>query len=290
MFYIIGSILCNSALFIILKMFQKYNISTIQGIVFNYFTAAIIGLIVHPVIPSEAVNNSNFWMASIPLGFLFISVFYMISLTAQKVGISAASVSNKMSLVIPVIASIIIYSESSGWMKIVGILLALVSVVLTVHKKEKNENKEASSSRIILPLIVFIGTGVIDALINIAQKSVLKTEDETSFFISTTFIISGFLGLLYVFVLQKDKTEKIQWRNIIAGIVLGIPNYFSIFLIMLVIGEGKIESSVIYPIVNIGVVLSSTLLALLFFKEKLSWINYLGIVVSVIAIVCITYK
>ncbi len=271
-------------------MFQKYNISTIQGIVFNYFTAAIIGLIVHPVIPSEAVNNSNFWMASIPLGFLFISVFYMISLTAQKVGISAASVSNKMSLVIPVIASIIIYSESSGWMKIVGILLALVSVVLTVHKKEKNENKEASSSRIILPLIVFIGTGVIDALINIAQKSVLKTEDETSFFISTTFIISGFLGLLYVFVLQKDKTEKIQWRNIIAGIVLGIPNYFSIFLIMLVIGEGKIESSVIYPIVNIGVVLSSTLLALLFFKEKLSWINYLGIVVSVIAIVCITYK
>jgi multidrug transporter EmrE-like cation transporter len=57
---------------------------------------------------------------------------------------------------------------------------------------------------------------------------------------------------------------------------------------MLAINESGFESSVIYPIVNMGVVLISSLCGILFFKEKLSKINYAGIALSILAIAMIT--
>ena len=74
-----------------------------------------------------------------------------------------------------------------------------------------------------------------------------------------------------------------------AGLVLGLPNYFSIYLIMRAISDNVLQSSVLYPVVNVGVVLGSTLCAFFFFSEKLSLTNWLGIALSIAAIALITF-
>jgi uncharacterized membrane protein len=50
------------------------------------------------------------------------------------------------------------------------------------------------------------------------------------------------------------------------------------------------SSSVIFPVNNMGIVLLSALLAWIVFKEKLSPVNWTGIVLSVVAIIMIAIE
>lgn len=135
MIYLLLSILASTAIFIVFKLFSRYKINTFHAIVANYVTACICGLISYESsINAFEIYNSKWFLGAILLGFLFISVFNLMALTAQRNGLSAASVASKMSVVIPVIFGIYIYNESIGFQKVLGIVLALIAVYLTAIK------------------------------------------------------------------------------------------------------------------------------------------------------------
>jgi multidrug transporter EmrE-like cation transporter len=50
------------------------------------------------------------------------------------------------------------------------------------------------------------------------------------------------------------------------------------------------DNVVLFPVYNIGVVCLTALIGWLLFKEKLTWKNYLGLAISIIAVVLITVK
>jgi uncharacterized membrane protein len=68
------------------------------------------------------------------------------------------------------------------------------------------------------------------------------------------------------------------------GILLGIVNYFGVLFFIKALGTNIFDSSIIFGINNIGIVILSVLLGLLLFKEKLSSINLIGVFISIIAI------
>jgi uncharacterized membrane protein len=76
---------------------------------------------------------------------------------------------------------------------------------------------------------------------------------------------------------------------VIAGICIGIPNYFSIWCLVHFLQDSPWETSASLPVNNMGIVLFSTLVAALLFKEKLSNINWTGIALSAIAIYLIAF-
>ena len=59
------------------------------------------------------------------------------AMTAQKNGVSVASVAGKMSVVVPVLFGVFLYNESVTFLKIIGILIALIAVYLASVKEEK---------------------------------------------------------------------------------------------------------------------------------------------------------
>ncbi len=113
MIYLLLSIVFNAVLFVIVKLFAKYNIDALQALVVNYLTAFTFGLffLEKPLSNSEIVNQ-NWFIGSILLGFVFISTFYVTTLTSQINGLSVASVASKMSVIIPVVLGVLIYDES----------------------------------------------------------------------------------------------------------------------------------------------------------------------------------
>jgi drug/metabolite transporter (DMT)-like permease len=290
MIYLVIGIICNVLLFVILKGFGRFRVPALQGIVVNYFVAGGTAFLFmqEPVLLREFYQAPWFWL-SILLGALFISIFFLISLTSKNIGISVASVANKMSMVIPVIAAFILYDDSAGTMKIAGLVLALLAVYFTVkpNKEELQKNGSSGAWLIILPLIVFIGSGIIDGLVNYATLTHLPSASKISKFIGFTFFVSGTIGAIILCGGLLLKKMKFGMRSLAGGIVLGVPNYFSIYFVMLAIQETGLESSVIYPIVNMGVVLGSALAGVLLFREKLSKWNYAGIALSVLAIAMI---
>ncbi len=282
MLYLIIGIACNILLLLILRSFHRFNVASFPAIVVNYFVAGSFSLLftTPKTIYFEA---THLWMPALFLGSLFVSIFYLISQTTVKLGVSVASVANKMSVIIPVILAFIIYKDSPDLFKILGIIIALLSVFL-VSASHKKEQTGYDKKNFILPLAVFLGSGIIDALVNYAQKVLVHSEAETACFSGLSFYSAGLIGVVAFVLFYKEKSTIDIKKTIIAGIILGTPNFFSIYFIMKAIDANFMQSSVLYPILNISVVLGSTLCAYLFFAEKLSVKNMIGIGLSVLAI------
>ncbi len=98
----------------------------------------------------------------------------------------------------------------------------------------------------------------------------------------------GAINLVIHFITGKQKFEP---KALLAGILIGIPNYFSIWCLVKVLKTPPygLQSSAIIPLNNIGILLFSTVVAFILFRERLSKTNWLGVVLSVIAITLIAY-
>ena len=107
MIYIIGSIILSSYLTLSFKVLQRLHINAFQAIVFNYIACVCTGAVFNGSFPvnNEAVHSSWFKWALL-MGVMFISIFNVIGITTQKLGVAIASVANKLSLVIPFLFSI----------------------------------------------------------------------------------------------------------------------------------------------------------------------------------------
>jgi uncharacterized membrane protein len=89
-------------------------------------------------------------------------------------------------------------------------------------------------------------------------------------------------------VIDKSK-RSLKAPSIIGGIILGIVNYGSIYFLIKTLDAANLQSSVIFPINNMGVVILTTFLSLLIFRESFSVKNKIGVAISIIAIAMISF-
>jgi len=282
--YLLLSILTSTALVVILKYFSTFNINTFQAIVFNYFVCAGLGILISDTTPlfSTQIVHQPWFYAALILGCCFIGLFNLMGWTAQQFGLTAVSVSTKLSLIIPVTLAFVLYREDLTILKVAGILIALPAVYLATQKEEKGQiNKSVKAW--LLPLILFIGSGCNDTLINFTQKNYLTPELMSSFVI-LIFGVAGSIGLLLLGYKILFKKEKIAFQNIIGGIVLGVPNYFSMYFLVKALAVKDWDSSAVFTINNVGILLISAFAGFLLFKEKFSVKNTIGIGLACVAI------
>jgi drug/metabolite transporter (DMT)-like permease len=170
MIYLLGSIVLTSYLTLSFKYCEQHGVSIFQAIVFNYITCVITGSIVNGAFPIDGNTIQTPWFKwACLMGLMFISIFNVVGLTAQKMSVAVASVANKLSLIIPVVLSVYLYQESvTGW-KLVGVVLALLAVALTCYPEKQggeSDKKPVQKWAYFLPVILFFGSGLLDALIN----------------------------------------------------------------------------------------------------------------------------
>ncbi|HAH34540.1 MAG TPA: hypothetical protein DCL52_07125, partial [Flavobacteriaceae bacterium] len=131
-------------------------------------------------------------------------------------------------------------------------------------------------------------SGLIDTSLNFLQNDFITDKSLIPLFSSTIFMTAGIIGVM-VLVVQKIKgVLSLEFKNIIAGIVLGIPNYFSIYFLVKALRSDLFDSSGIFTINNVAIVIVSTLLGIVFFKEQLSLKNWTGIILAVISIALVS--
>ncbi|MBP9847912.1 MAG: EamA/RhaT family transporter [Flavobacterium sp.] len=286
MIYLLLSILFNAVLFIIIKLFAKFNIDALQALVVNYFVAFGVGLFFLDTSFSPQIIISQEWFkGSILLGFIFISTFYVTTITSQRNGLSVASVASKMSVIIPIILGVFLYDETLGSVKILGIIIALIAVYFT-SKKETGEIQQASN--LVFPILVFIGAGTIDSSLKYLQTFHVPSN-QIGLFSSVTFFCAFSVGILILVFLSLKGKIKFAGRNILGGIALGLPNFFSLYYLVKMLEAKAFESATLFTIHNIAIVLVSTFVGILFFKERISMRNALGIGLALFALFLVTY-
>lgn len=290
MLFLVLSFVCAAILILLFKVFERRAVPVFQAIVFNYWTAAICGLIFFPdkqKLVSGAVVSEPWFPLSIFLGMMFIAVFNATSITALKFGVSTASVASKLGLVFPVILAFVMYNESLGWMKGVGILFAFAAVILSSIKEQTPGTEKLSLSHTLLPFLVFIGSGACDCLTQFANKRYLMNSgvEDFSFFL---FLSAGATGTCVLVWQITTGRSSLHWKSIIGGIALGIPNYLSfIFILKALSALHTWGSSVVFPVTNLGTVAFASLVGYIAFKERISKINLFGLAFAAIAIIFI---
>ena len=289
MIYLLLSILCSTSIFIIFKAFEKYKVDNFLAIVINYLIATLTGFLAVETVPSiSEISESSWFINSLILGFFFITLFNIMAVTAQKLGPSVASVANKMALIIPVIFAVFYYNDSLTAFKLIGILFALIGIYLTTIKPKAIKSK-VNWKLLFIPAVLFLGSGFIDTFIKYNQETHLNDNtDASKLFSSLIFLTALVLGVLVL--LFKKKSSSFNWATLIGGLILGIVNYGSIYFIIQAFNVSNLETSVVFPLNNMGVVILTCLLSFVLFKEKFSRLNKLGIAFSILAILLISFS
>ena len=285
MIYLLLCIISNAGILVVFKIAGNKQLDSFRIILINYFTAAILGFTIGGL-PEKSDFNAGWLPMAVTIGILFILVFFVIALSTQKAGMAVTSVAAKMSVVIPITFSLLYFHEQVSILKITGLLLALVSVFITTYNRDKAKTKGILV--VILPIIIFFSAGFIDSLIKYTQEVHLANQNALVFS-SILFSISAITGLVIsIFRKGNFKTGKL-FQIIFAGIILGTVNFFSLYGIIMALESKIFDSSIIFGINNMGIVVLSVLIALVFFNEKLSNLNKAGIVLSILTIVLLSY-
>ena len=286
---IIYTTITFSSMLVLFKYFGKYGVNNLQAIIVNYFTAGTLSLIVAHnndiKISLPEIIYSTYIIPSLIIGFLFIVTFNLLAFGTQKIGIAISTVANKMSMIIPVIIGISLFSEKLVLIQLIGIVLAISAIYMTSTKSGK-----LSFDKKFLPIIllIFFGQGMADGTLSWAQKFSINDEN-TPLFFASVFLIAGILGSVFLIYETIKNGFKLEFKNLIWGVALGIPNYLTLHFFVRSLQSPIFESSQVFPIVNMGVIVLTALAGIILFREKLSFFNWGGILVAVLAISLITF-
>lgn len=277
--YLFFSILSSTLILVTFRYFERFKINSFNAIVMNYFTASVLGFLLANNEGNFQNSGVNDWFVmAVIIGIMFALMFNVVAATTQKAGITIASIAAKMSVVIPMVFSILYYQEPVTFLKISGIVLAPIALTLTLVKNDLNP---AIKKYLWLPIIMFLGVGITDAVIKYTQQDILKGGN-IFLFSAYLFIISFTVSFLTKITIKSKYRKETTGKDIIGGVLLGIFNFGSLFFFIQALRYSGLDSSLVFAINSIGIVLISVLAGILLFKEKLTTLNWSGIILAII--------
>jgi drug/metabolite transporter (DMT)-like permease len=279
--YLVLSIFCSTAIVLLFKRIDQLKVNTFNVIIVNYFAALLLGFGLSLSSPNFSSSIQTTWfLPALIIGVAFVAMFYVIALTSQKAGASVAAVSSRMSVVVPVLFSIIYYGESVNALKTTGIVLALPALVMASWR---GNNFSIEKKYVYLPLILFFGSGVVDSAVKFTQQAYLDPSS-IMIFSALLFSIAAATGLL-LRVLSKKHLNSVFDSSIIKwGILLGLANWGSLYFFVMALIDSGLDSSLVFVINNCGILVLTTLLAIWFFREKRSILNWSGLLLALLVI------
>lgn len=282
MWTLIISISCSVAVSILLKTARSKQIDVAQAIAFNYVMAGGLTIVLLRPDPLSLLSpNTPYWVV-IALGILLPSIFLVMAKAVQQAGIVLSDAAQRLSLVIPLIAAIVIFGEAIHGSKLLGISLGLTALVcLSFGSKKLSADYTVTTAAQPLRWLlgVWLGFGVIDILF----KQLSKSGAGFSSSLLVTFILAG--SLLFSWLLLRG--TQWQQRSIIAGLLLGLLNFGNIYFYIRAHQQFPDNPTLVFSTMNIGVITLGTLVGAGFFKEKLSRLSVFGIILALSAIIAL---
>ena len=280
MIYILISVCCSISVAVLLKLARRYHIDIVQAVTWNYLAAIVLAVLFFKPQVSHLMQRPA--PVYIILGILLPVVFWFLAAAIKNIGIVKTDIAQRLSLFLPILAAYFIFHEQLNTLKIIGLAIGMVAILLTLIRRNK---QHTASTNWIYPAIVFIGFGVIDILFK--QVALLKAIPYTSSLI-IVFGIAFLISLSYMIIVAYQKKRSITLINLICGILLGVFNFGNILFYLKAHQALSSNPSTVFAAMNMGVIILGSFIGVVLFKEKLSKVNYIGLCLALLAIVCIT--
>jgi len=234
---------------------------------------------------SVVINNSGLFSKESSIAWaivvgIFAGIFFFLSFiyyqkSVKENGVGLSGTFGKLGILIPMIFSIVIWSEFPSPLQWFGIILSLTSILI-VNLSIKDLSSRTFNNSLIL--LFFFG-GMAEFSNKIFQKYALT--DYKDLFLFFVFIVAFAISISFTL---KEKI-KVTKRDVLLGIAVGIPNLFSSYFLILALNY--MTSSVAFPIYSAGSILLINLGGFIIFKEKLSKKETFAILMTILALILI---
>ena len=279
MIYLVLAIICSSIISIIIKLSKNFVENKMMMFFINYVICTICYLFFIGNLDGISKNEFLFpiWFGIIT-GIGYLGCFLLLELNIRKNGVVLSSTFSKLGLLVPIFISIVFYKEIPTVLKIIGIILALVAIILmNVEFKKKNIDAKSFNIMNLLLILLLIFGGLTDASSTIFEHSAdFKLK---GLFLSVIFCSALIISFLILIIEHK----KISYKDVLFGICIGIPNYFSSFFLLNSLKT--LEPVVVYPTYSVSTIVIITLVGFIFFKEKLKLNEVFGMVLIIASII-----
>ncbi|KGQ64932.1 EamA/RhaT family transporter [Gallibacterium anatis] len=275
------AIFCSVAVSVFLKIARSQQIVISQAIACNYIMASSLTyFVLQPDFQglsfSDALRQNEHSWIFLLLGLLLPSIFLVMAKAIEHNGIARADAAQRLSLFLPILAAFLLFGEPLTSQKDIAILLAFLALFALIFK-HKADGASGGIVGFVLLLLVWFGYGVIDILF----KQIAKFGVAFPFALFTSFIVAGCFIFAYLIF------AKIRWqaKSMLAGLLLGVLNFLNILFYIKAHQQLSQNPSLVFAGMNIGVIILGALIGLFVFKEKLNKINFMGIVLGIVAII-----
>ncbi len=275
MIYLILAMLCSSSLALILKHGHVKNNNTVLLINGNYATASFASLL-FMIFKYGFDISIEVLVFALFLGYLFAITFVIYSKAICLAGTALATVSARLSVLIPVLASISLYGESPTVNMLFGFGLALVTLYLFYLSLKNHGTQEGKRGKYFYLLLLLTGIGIVDLSMKIFDFNF--PQSEKGMFVFTIFF-SAFVYTSAYLLIKKIKFDK---GTFTLGLILGVPNVLAINFLLAALSV--LPAIVVFPVMNIGVILITAVAAYLIWKEQINLYGKIAIAFGIAAI------
>lgn len=245
----------------------------------NYLMATLLGV---GFLVSQAERTFSwetlFLGAALALGF--VAIFLVFAKAVGVAGTALATVSSRLSMVIPVALSVILFGEVPTGYQYAGFALAFVTLGFFYLSTRSHSQRHGSAAYLYL-VVLFLGIGVNDFALKLFQET--RPASDKPFFLVSIFAFS----LLYTMIVILWRGITMDRATVRRGLVLGVPNILSSFFLLSALAQ--MEAVFVYPAVNIGVILTTTVAAAILWHERLDRWGVAALGAGVAAIVAMAF-
>lgn len=280
MLYLIFSIICSVSVGIVFKISRRYDNNNLHIILFNYLIAMFFCWFVFT--PNISVIDADApFVVYGSLGILLPLIFIFLIVSIKNIGIVKTDAAQRLSLFIPILAAWLLFKEEFSTLKITGIALGFLALFFILSKPNKTVNSSWK-----YPVLVFLGYGIIDILF---KKVAIYTVVPYTTSLFVVFAIAFSVTFIVVIYQQIVKVQKFHFKNLLFGFLVGLFNFGNILFYLKAHQVFSENPSTVFAGMNMGVITLGSLVGVVFFKEKLSKLNYVGLFLALVSIALIVW-
>ena len=309
----LGLATCSSAVMaIVLKIFQEPKGNRYGIIMGNYLVCILIAFFSLPDRSIVLKGSGTALVCGLIGGAFYVAGLVTMQTNTRLNGATLTAVFSKMGIVISLGVSILIFGERPGILQILGVLLCLIALVLITGGGESGEKEMDPEQRLAadsaksdgsqnaisrkgdpspssessrphagaLLAAMFAGGGS-SSMPKVFEQVGNRAEDELFFLY--LFAAAAVLTVLLVLLEKKKSGRSLRLPELAAGIAVGVPNYFASYLLLpaLVV----LPAFLVYPLNSTGAILLVMAVDALFFHQKHTRRQMVGILLVLAAMV-----
>lgn len=281
MTYLILSIFCSVAVSVLLKVARRHGIDIRQAIAFNYVMAcALTWFILTPAL-KPAAGQPLPWLLFTVLGIILPVLFMIMSRGVEYAGIVRADAAQRLSLFLTVLASFVLFGEALSFNRGLSLTLAFTALFCLLWKPAQVKTQASVRMGALYLFLIWLGYGVVDMLF----KQIAKTGTAFSSGLFLSFALAGVIMFGYLLL------RRTQWnsRSVMGGLLLGLLNFCNILFYIRAHQTFHENPTLVFTVMNIGVISLGAVVGAIAFREKISRINLLGIGLAIVAVLTLYY-